>query len=102
MRLAKYIETMSGLKVCLIDYTEIYQFQLQNYLIPSKGSYHYPPALCIPSSSSCHAYSRAALLFKYIQDEHEACTRKGRNLLSQSLLRPPGSAPEKDPTRLAA
>ncbi|CAL8155356.1 unnamed protein product [Prunus armeniaca] len=29
MRLAKYIEAMSGLKVCLIDYTEIYQFQLQ-------------------------------------------------------------------------
>ncbi|CAL8113113.1 unnamed protein product [Prunus armeniaca] len=47
-------------------------------------------------------YSRSALLFKYIQDEHEACTRRGRNLLSQSLLRPPGSAPEKDQTRLAS
>ncbi|CAL2279706.1 unnamed protein product [Prunus armeniaca] len=32
MRLAEYIEAMSGVKVCLIDYTEIYHFHLQIFL----------------------------------------------------------------------
>ncbi|CAL2244041.1 unnamed protein product [Prunus armeniaca] len=53
-------------------------------------------------ASKREKYSRAAILFKYYSNEHEACTRSGRNFLSQSLLRPPGSAPKKDLTCLGA
>ncbi|XP_021806174.1 glycogen phosphorylase 1-like [Prunus avium] len=100
MRLAEYIEAMSGVKVSLdamfdvhtkriheykrqllnilgiihrYDCIEVnlilygeklripyfYNLLTKNYLKPSKGSYHHPPALCILSSSSCHGNLRS-------------------------------------------
>ncbi|CAL2224751.1 unnamed protein product [Prunus armeniaca] len=100
MRLAEYIEAMSGVKfwsqVSLDTMFDVHTKRILEYkrrLLNILGIIH---------RYDCIEYSRTALLLKYIQDEHEACTRRGRNLLSQSLLRPPGSAPEKDQTRLAS
>ncbi|CAL8170364.1 unnamed protein product [Prunus armeniaca] len=81
MRLAEYIEAMSGVKVSLhamfdVQTKRIREYQKgscliylalsidmtvsrKNYLIPSKGSHHRPPALCTPSSSSCHGDLRS-------------------------------------------
>ncbi|CAL2244349.1 unnamed protein product [Prunus armeniaca] len=79
VRLAEYIEAMSGVKFwSQVSLDTMFDVHTKRIL------------------------DRPALLLTYIQDEHEACSRRGWNLLSQSLLRPPGSAPEKDQTRLAS
>ncbi|CAL8074698.1 unnamed protein product [Prunus armeniaca] len=117
MRLAEYIESMSGVKTKRIHKYKkaaakylgiIHRYDsIENYLMPSKESYHHPSTLCIPSSSSCHVriyftYSRSAILFKYVPTntklalaEDGTCTRSRCFVLR-------GSAPRKDPTRLAA
>ncbi|CAL2273041.1 unnamed protein product [Prunus armeniaca] len=81
MRLAEYIEAMSGVKVSLDAMFDVQTKRIReykkgscliylalsidmtvsrkNYLIPSKGSHHHPPALCTPSSSSCHGDLRS-------------------------------------------
>ncbi|CAL2243832.1 unnamed protein product [Prunus armeniaca] len=41
-------------------------------------------------------------IIQIYSNEHDACTCRGRNFFLQSLLRPLGSAPKKDPTRLGA
>ncbi|CAL8170365.1 unnamed protein product [Prunus armeniaca] len=93
MRLAEYIEAMSGVKVSLHAMFDVQTKRIREY---QKGSCLIYLALSIDMTVS--RYSRPAILFKYVR----ACSRRGRNLQSQSLLRPPGSAPEKDPTHLGA
>ncbi|CAL8172041.1 unnamed protein product [Prunus armeniaca] len=75
----------------------MFDVQTKRILEYKKGSCLIYLALSIDMTVS--RYSRAAIIFKYIP---KACTRRGRNLHSRSLLRPPGSAPEKEPTRLGA
>ncbi|CAL8074428.1 unnamed protein product [Prunus armeniaca] len=108
MRLAEYIESMSGVKItlkfintfnCKLVSMQCLMCKQSEYTSTKKQLLN---ILALSIDMTVSRYSRSAILFKYIPTNTKLALSKDGTCTRSRCFVLRGSAPRKDPTRLAA